>query len=143
MQFDPLVQGMGRLFAGISPQTRLSGWERLRWGMSQQEARINYPQAAPSASDDSRLLIEPSDPTPNHYAISMQFSAQGRQLTSVSLTFAGSHETADFAQITQELTRRLGAPVSQTRTTTTWRRDETQITLSRDSGGGVVLSETA
>lgn len=143
MQLDPLAQGVGRLLAGIDPQRRLSGWERLRWGMSLDQARLNYPQAQPSPRDDGRLIIEPSDPTPNHYTLSFQFSAQGRQLESVSRAFAGSHQTADFAALSQELTRRLGAPVSQTQTATTWRRDDTQVTLSRGGGGGVALSQSA
>ena len=63
-------------------------------------------------------------------------------MDTVTLAFAGGEETADYAALTREITKRLGAPVQYTNTTTTWRRDDSDITLSKSPGGGVVLSES-
>ena len=133
-----LVPGLHRFFQGISPQTRLSGWERISWGQSFEEVQRNYLQAT---EKNGRLLLTPDESVQRSWTITLGFDTR-RELNSVTLAFAGSEETADFAALTQEITRRLGAPVESTDTTNTWRRDDGEITLSMRPDGGVVLSES-
>lgn len=143
MSQTSIVAGLTGFLSSMSPQQRLQGWERLTWGMGEKEFLANYPQAKPRAGFDHQYQITSQDPTANHYSITFDFSRPGRQLQSASLTFAGGQETAHFAAISQEITHRLGAPVSQTQTSSTWQRDSTQVTLSVSPQGGLVLSSLA
>lgn len=143
MSDTSLVQGLTSFLSSLSPQQKLQGWDRLTWGMGEREFLANYPQAQARPGFDHQYQIMAGDPTANHYAISFDFSRPGRQLQSVTLTFAGGQETAGFAAISQEMTRRLGAPASQTQTSTTWQKDATRVTLSLSPQGGLVLSSVA
>lgn len=138
-----IVAGLTGFLSSMSPQLKLQGWDRLAWGTGEKEFLTNYPQAQARQGFDHQYQIIAGDPTANHYAITFDFSRPGRQLQSVSLHFAGGQEIADFATISQEMTRRLGSPASQTQTSTTWRRDTTQVTLSMSPEGGLVLSSLA
>jgi len=137
MRPSELTPGLTRFFSGIDPQVRLSGWERLRWSMSYEQVQSNYPQTKPSGGN---LVMASDDPQARHFQLTFSFDAS-RSLQSVSLTFGGSSETADFAEMSQAITRRLGAPVESTTTSNTWRRDDTTVTLSNTPGGGIVLSQ--
>jgi hypothetical protein len=66
----------------------------------------------------------------------------GHQLESVTLLFSGSQEVADYAGLIEAVSLRLGTPVSQTETTTTWQRDDSQFTVSRQPEQGVVVSKS-
>jgi len=133
-----LVPGLHRFFQGISPEKSLSGWERVSWGDSFADVVRNYPQAG---EKNGQLILTPADPVQRPWTLTFDFDAS-RQLSSVTLSFAGSQETADFATLSQEITNRLGAPVQSTDATNVWRRDDSEITLSTRPDGGVVLSET-
>jgi hypothetical protein len=138
-----IVQGLNAFLSSLSPQVKLQGWDRLAWGMSERDLLRNYPQARPRPGHDHQYQITSHDPAPNHYSIIYDFSRPGRQLQGVTLSFAGGQEGANFAAMSQELSRRLGAPVGQTATSSSWQRDSTRVTLSLSPGGGLVLSSLA
>ena len=92
--------------------------------------------------EDRQLHIDPSGHDQGGWRLAFAFDA-GHLLQSVTLNLEGSSETSDFAAISQTLTRRLGPPKESGNGWQTWRRDDSQVTLSRDPGGGVVLEETA
>ena len=139
MERSRLVEGLNRFFSGVDPQQPLRGWGRVRWGQSYDAVRRDYPQARP---ENGQLHIEPSEGDQGGWRLAFAFDA-GHLLQSVTLSLEGSSETSDFAAISQTLTRRLGPPKESGDGWQTWRRDDSQVTLSRDPGGGVVLEETA
>lgn len=144
MRVEDLAPGLKQFFEGLSPrQTQVQGWSRLRWGMSTREAAYNFPQAQADPDDANKMTLQPDPPQSLEYSLSFQFGGAGRQLESVTLAFAGSRGVADFAAISQEISARLGAPLSQTETSTTWLRDGGQVSLSRSAQGGLVLNESA
>ncbi len=136
-----LVPGVVRFFRGLDHQLPLQGWQRVKWGQSYDDVKRYFPQAR--ASGDYELVLEPAQGTVDRpYQITLAFDLN-HQLESVTLSFAGSRETADFAELSQRLNYWLGAPVSSTDTSTTWQRDTSQAELSMAPGGGVVLSQRA
>jgi hypothetical protein len=137
MRLGELVPGVNRLFQGLSPDAPLKGWGYLRWGQDYDDVRRYFPQAR---AEDFKLVLGPEQPVELPYKISLAFDA-GHQLESVTLTFAGSRETADFAALSERLTQQFGAPISSSDNTTTWSRDETQAVLSDLPDGGVALSK--
>ncbi|MBI4799552.1 MAG: hypothetical protein HY794_12685 [Desulfarculus sp.] len=144
MRVLELAAGLKQFFEGLSPrQTQMTGWSRLRWGMSTREVAYNFPQAQADPGDANQMTLAPDPPQDLKYSLSFRFGGAGRQLESVTLSFAGSRGVADFAAISQEISARLGAPLSQTETSTTWQRDGGQLTLSKTAQGGVVLNESA
>lgn len=144
MRVEDLAPGLRQFFEGLSPrQTPMTGWSRLRWGMSTREVAYNFPQAQADPDDAGRMTLAPDPPQNLEYSLSFRFGGAGRQLESVTLYFAGSRGVADFAALSQEISARLGPPLSQTETSTTWRRDGGQLTLAKSAQGGLVLSESA
>lgn len=134
-----LSPGVKKLFDGASPQKALKGWDRVSWGDNYDSAQINYPQA--QVSGENTLVMRPAKDVELNFSMSMKFDRVGHQLDSVSLKFEGSRQTKDFAELTRQISNRLGHPTSSTETTTTWTRDSTEVTISKSPGGGVVLSE--
>lgn len=137
MRPSELTPGLNRFFSGIDTQGRMDGWGRLRWSMSYQDVQRNYPQAQAAAG---KLVMASADPQARHFQLSFSFDSS-RNLQSVTLSFGGSSETADFAEMSQAITQRLGSPAASTETSTTWQRGDSSLTLSRAPNGGVVLSE--
>ncbi len=135
-----LAPGLNRFFQGVSPQQSLAGWERVRWGMGFDEVQRYYPEAQANQAQTSLKLTGSDVQLP--WSISFGFDSS-RQLESVSLSFAGSREIKDFATLRDELNRRLGPPVSSTETSATWRRDDSEVSLSKAPDGSLVLSEKA
>ncbi len=136
-----LVPGVVRLFQGLDHQLPMKGWQRVKWGQSYDDVKRYFPQA--ETSGDFKLVLKPGEGTVERpYQITLAFD-QNHQLESVTLSFAGSEEVADFADLSQRLNYWFGAPASSTDTTTTWHRDTSKAELSMAPGGGVVLSELA
>ncbi len=138
-----LVPGILSFFSGLGawqsiPQS-VQGWGRVSWGMSFDTVKLNYPQATETSGRQLEYVPE-ANPPGRDYKLTFAFDS-GHQLNSVTLSFAGSSETADYAIMVQELTRRLGTPVATSASSATWNADESQATLSSLPDGGVVLSE--
>lgn len=140
MSFLELVPGLSEFFSGLDLSQSLKGWGRVSWGQSFDAVKRNYPQAVEVSGRKLELQPE-SSPPGRPYKITFAFDSS-HQLSSVTLSFSGSRETADYAPIVEEFTRRLGAPVAITGDSTTWTRDQSQITISAQPEGGVVLSES-
>jgi hypothetical protein len=140
-----LVPGILSFFSGLGVRQNIppttKGWGRVDWGMSFDTVKTNYPQAIETSGRKLEYTPE-ANPQGRDFKFTFGFDS-GHQLESFSLSFSGSSETADYATLVQELTRQLGAPVATTTTSTTWNRDETEITLSAQPEGGIVLSEIA
>ncbi|MGD8561657.1 MAG: hypothetical protein PVG03_03950 [Desulfarculaceae bacterium] len=132
-----LVSGLHHFFQGVDLQQGLQGWGRVRWGQSFDAVKLNYPQAV---ENNGKLTLSSEDPSQRHWSLDFGFDSSHR-LSSVSLTFAGGEETADFADINREITRRLGPPAQTSSSGNIWLRDDTQVSLSRLPEGGLVLSE--
>lgn len=144
MRVEDLAPGLMQFFSGLSPrQSPIQGWSRLRWGMSTREVAYSFPQAQTDPDNPDQMVLQPDSPQNLEYSLSFSFSGPGRQLSAVTLSFGGSRGVADFANISQQLSARLGAPVSQTSDSSTWQRDGGQVTLSKSAQGGLVLSESA
>jgi hypothetical protein len=131
-----LTPGILSFFSGLGnhqsiPQN-IQGWGRVSWDMSFDVVKRNYPQATESSGRKLEYVPEESPPG-RDYKLTFAFNS-GHQLESVTLSFAGSSETADFAILAKEITRRLGAPVAS---------DPSQVSLSSQPEGGLVLSEIA
>lgn len=141
MWIGELAPGASRLFGGMNLQSPMRGWDRISWGQSYDSVKTSYAQAEASGADN--LVLRPEGAVQLGYAVSMSFGHKTRQLESVTLSFEGGREVQDFATLSQAITNRLGNPVSSDETSTTWRRDDSTVTLSMSPGGGVVLSETA
>jgi len=135
-----LVPGVVRFFQGLSHQLPMKGWQRVQWGQSYDDVKRYFPEA--QTSGDYKLVLNPEGSVERPYQITLAFD-RNHQLESVTLSFAGSEEVADFAELSQRLIYWLGAPASSTDTTTTWQRDQSQAELSIEPGGGIVLSERA
>jgi hypothetical protein len=139
MDAGELVIGLTEFFSGLDLSGQVTGWGPLSWGMSWQSALRHFPQA--EQKSDYTLSLNSSPGEARQWSLELDFDA-GRQLQSVTLSFAGSQETADFARISRQLSRRLGHAAGQTQTSSVWTRDQSTVTLSRSPGGGLVLSET-
>jgi len=139
MDAGELVIGLSEFFSGLDLAGQVSGWGPLSWGVSWQTAVRHFPQAEQMSDYTLRLSSQPSEA--RQWSLEMDFDAS-RQLQSVTLSFGGSQETADFARISRQLFRRLGHAAQQTATSIVWTRDQSTVTLSRSPGGGLVLSET-
>lgn len=134
-----LVPGLHRFFQGVNYQTSLNGWERVQWGQSREAVQRMYVEARESGGN---LVLDSGGEQQRGYEITFGFN-RSHQLDSVRLSFAGSGETADFSAIASEISARLGAPMAQTETTTTWQRDDNQVSLSRLPDGSLLMSEIA
>ncbi len=141
MSSGDLVSGLNLFFDGLGAQQTMPAWGRLDWGMSQTAVLRNYPQSRVDPDQADQLVLKPSGPQAQDYALTFGFDSPGRQLQSVKLEFGGSGGLADFAALSQAISARLGQPASQTETTTTWRRGQEQVSLTRSAQGGLVLSE--
>ncbi len=139
MDSSELAIGLAEFFSGLDLAGQVSGWGPLSWGMSWQSARRHFPQAAEVS--DYTLRLSSSASEARQWSLDMDFDA-GRRLQSVTLSFGGSQETADFARISRQLARRLGHAAQQTAAGSVWTRDQSTVTLSKSPGGGLVLSET-
>jgi hypothetical protein len=140
-----LVPGILSFFSGLGVKQNIpvtsQGWGRLKWGMNFDTVKTNYPQA--SEISGRKLEYTPdSSPPGRNFKYTFEFDS-GHQLDSVTLDFSGSSETADYADLVEQISRQLGAPVSSTATSTTWNQDQTQVNLSSEPDGGIVLSEIA
>jgi hypothetical protein len=139
MQRLELIPGLSRLLNGISHSEPARGWSGLDWGEDFSRVKNRFPDAV--ASGSGLRLSSPESGPDLGWDISFAFDSN-RQLESVSLSYAGSRETADFASLSEQLNQRFGAPVSSTETSQTWQKGGASITLSREPGGGVVFSAT-
>lgn len=140
-----LVPGILSFFSGLGVRqnipTTTQGWGRVDWGMNFDTVKTNYPQAKEIGGRKLEYTPETNPPGRN-FKFTLGFDS-GHQLNSFTLDFSGSSETADYATLVQELTRQLGTPVATTASSTTWNRDQTQVTVSAQPEGGIVLSEIA
>ncbi|MCB2188372.1 MAG: hypothetical protein KQJ78_18280 [Deltaproteobacteria bacterium] len=140
MPSNDLAAGLAKLFQGVSPPYRPSGWGRLAWGDDWATVRRNYPDL--QETSPARLTSFSPMPQARTWRLDFGFNAT-HNLTSITLTFGGGRETADYAYISQELSARYGAPVASTATSATWEMTGNQVRLSSAPGQGVVLSERA
>lgn len=140
-----LVPGILSFFSGLGVKQNIpvtsQGWGRVKWGMSFDTVKTNYPQASEVSGRTLEYTPE-SNPPGRDFKYTFGFDS-GHQLDSVTLEFSGSSETADYAALVERISRQLGAPVASTPTSTTWNQDQTEVTLSREPEGGIVLSEIA
>lgn len=137
-----LVSGLNQLFGGLDFTSGIRGWGRVRWGDSFDKVKTAYPQAVEEMRVTGRKLVLASSSGPGRpYQLVFDFDS-GHQLESVTLLFSGSQEVADYAGLIEAISLRLGTPVSQTETTTTWQRDDSQFTVSRQPEQGVVVSKS-
>jgi len=136
-----LRPGLSAFFAGLDFSRPWRGWGRVAWGMSFDAVKRNYPQATEISGRKLEYRPE-TDPAGRSYKLVFSFDS-GHRLSSLTLSFAGVGETADYAKLVREFARRLGAPQALGADSATWFRDQSQVTVSAKPGGGVVLSETA
>jgi hypothetical protein len=140
-----LVPGILSFFSGLGVSRNIppttQGWGRVTWGMNFDTVKMNYPQAIETSG--RKLEYTPdSNPPGRDFKFTFGFDS-GHQLESFTLSFSGSSETADYADLVQEFNRHLGNPVATTTTSTTWNRDQSQVTVSKLPDGGVVVSQIA
>ncbi len=140
-----LVPGILSFFSGLGVSRNVppttQGWGRVTWGMNFDTVKMNYPQATETNGRKLEYVPE-SSPSGRDFKFTFGFDS-GHQLDSLTLSFSGSSETADYANLVQEFNRLLGNPVATTTSSTTWNRDQSQVTVSKQPDGGVILSETA
>lgn len=140
-----LVPGILSFFSGLGEMGRIPsatrGWGRVTWGMNFDEVKTNYPQALEISGRKLEYTPE-SSPPGRDFKFAFGFDS-AHQLESFTLSFSGSSETDDYATLVQEFIRHLGQPAATTNTSTTWYRDESQVTLSKQPDGGVVVSQMA
>jgi len=141
MAATDLVQGLTSLLSNLNPSSGPPQWGRVSWGMSRDAVATRYPSAVESSGD--LVLSSTAGEAGRPYTMTLGFNAT-HQLETVTLNFAGSSETADFAAMAQRITRQLGsAPVEQTWDSMTWQRGDEEMTLTKSPGGGVVFSQSA
>ena len=138
-----LVPGILSFFSGLGVSRKIppstQGWGRVAWGMSFDKVKTNYPQASEVSGRKLEYVTE-SSPPGRGYKFIFGFDS-GHQLDTFSLSFSGGSEATDYATLVQEFSRYLGNPVNATSTSTTWNRDQSQVTLSKQPDGGVVVSQ--
>ena len=139
MQRLELIPGLNRFLDGLGPGVLSTGWSGLNWDEDFSQVQRRFPDSLESGA--SLKLSSKQGEVQKAWSITFGFNSS-RQLNSVTLSFAGSRETADFAKISAELSRRFGAPVQNTETSQTWRKSGASFTLSRQPGGGLVLNKT-
>jgi hypothetical protein len=140
-----LVPGILSFFSGLGESRKIppttQGWGRVTWGMNFDEVQRNYPQAVEISGRKLEYTPE-SNPPGRDYKFTFGFDS-GHQLESFTLSFSGSSETADYATLVQDFIRHLGHPAATTTSSSTWYKDESQVTLSKQPDGGVVVSQMA
>jgi hypothetical protein len=139
MQRLELIPGLNRLFEGYSPESISSRWNGLTWGQDFGQVQRYFPKAAEEGG--ALKLSSEEGEVKKAWTLTFGFNSS-RQLSSVSLSYAGGSETADFAELSQAISQRLGAPAQSTGNSQTWYSSGASFTLSRQPGGGLVLNKT-
>ena len=134
-----LTSGLNRFWGGLdfsSDSRPITGWGLVGWGASQEDMARIY---TGSVDNEGSLVVSGQDYQKRQYSISFGFNSS-RQLNSVTLSFAGGQELADFKPISERIIARFGGPDQVTTTSATWTSGDNEFNLSKSPGGGLVLS---
>lgn len=136
MPQSDLIPGLNAFFQSLDSRSSWDGWGFVSWGDYFDDVARLYPDAVQSGSS---LILRGTD-TNKLYNITFAFDSN-RNLSSVTLSFEGGTETADFAAISRQFTNRLGKPSQSTGTSHTWAKDSSNATASSRPDSGTVLSQ--
>ncbi len=136
MSQSDLIPGLHAFFQHLDQRSSWDGWGSVSWGDYFDDVARRYPDAVQSGSS----LVMQGSGANKLYNITFGFDSN-RNLSSVTLSFEGGTETADFASISRQFISRLGKPSQSTGTSQTWTRDSTSATAVGRPDSGTVLSQ--